>query len=253
MLNARERYTVKQLADLAGVSARTLHYYDQIGLLRPEAYGENGYRYYGGGDLLRLQQILFFRELDFSLAEIQSALSRPDFDLLRALAQHRQALHGRIQRLERLVETIDKTIHHLKGEIPMSNQDLYAGFDEEKQKEYEEIVREKWGDEPLNTSVKRWASLSPAEKRELLERGNRLHQQLAAAMDQGPASPAAQDLIAQYRQHLNFFYDISLEHYERLGHMYNANPDFQANYDAVRPGLAAFMEQAIVIYVKGQS
>ncbi len=186
MMNARPSYTVKQLSDLAGVTIRTLHYYDQIGLLKPDTVGENSYRYYSQADLLRLQQIRFFRELDFSLDEIQRLLNHPDFDLHRALHAHRHALRGRITRLERLVGTIDKTLAHLTGGLPMNDKDYYAGFDEARQQEYAQYVREQWGDEPLNTSLKRWKDLNAAEQKALLARGNQLHQQIAAWMDQGP-------------------------------------------------------------------
>ena len=113
-------YTVKQLSTLAGVTPRTLHHYDQIDLLKPESVGENGYRYYGETSLLRLQQILFYRELGFSLESIREMLGRPEFQILDALEEHRESLQGRVRRLERLIQTVDKTIHHLKGENIMS-------------------------------------------------------------------------------------------------------------------------------------
>jgi len=241
-------YTVKQLSKLAGVSIRTLHYYDEIGLLKPDAYGENGYRYYGESALLRLQQILFFRELDFSLAEIQAILNRPDFDLLHALQVHRKTLRGRIERLERLVHTVDKTIHHLKGEAQMSNNEYYEGFSEEKQKEYEQYVRQRWGDDTYESSARRWNALSAAEKKAYGARGDALNRALAASMDKGYQDPEVQALIGKYREHLGFFYDVTLEIYEGLGHGYNQHPDFIAFYDRYAPGLAAFMEQAISYY-----
>lgn len=241
-------YTVKQLSKLAGVSIRTLHYYDEIGLLKPDAYGENGYRYYGEEALLRLQQILFFRELDFSLAEIQSILDRPDFDLLQALQVHRKTLRGRIERLEHLVHTVDKTIHHLKGEIEMSNNEYYEGFSEEKQKEYEQYVRQRWGSESYESSARRWNALSAAEKKAYGARGDALIRALVASLEKGYQDPEVQALIGQYRAHLNFFYDVTLEIFEGLGHGYNQHPDFIAFYDAYKPGLAAFMEQAITYY-----
>ena len=139
-------YTIKQLADLAGVSVRTLHYYDEIGLLAPGAYGENGYRYYDADALLRLQQILFFRELDFRLDEIKAILDRPDFDVRRALETHRVALEEKSARLKQLIETVDKTISRLKGESKMSDQELFGGFDEEKQAQYTEEARKRWGE-----------------------------------------------------------------------------------------------------------
>ena len=250
MATRASSYTVKQLSDLAGVSIRTLHYYDEINLLRPDAYGENGYRYYGEEALLRLQQILFFRELDFSLAEIQSILDRPDFDRLHTLQVHRKTLLERVARLERLVHTVDKTIQHLNGEAPMSKKEYYEGFSEAKQKEYEQYVRQRWGNETYESSAKRWADLSDAEKKAYGARGDALNKALAASMDKDPRDPAVQALIEQYREHLSFFYDVTLDIYEGLGHGYNQHPDFIAFYDQYAPGLAAFLEQAITAYVE---
>lgn len=244
------RYTVKQLSTLAGVSIRTLHYYDEIGLLKPDAYGENGYRYYGEEALLRLQQILFFRELDFSLAEIQSILNRPDFDLLRTLQVHRTVLLERAARLGRLVHTVDKTIDHLKGEAPMSEKEYYEGFSAEKQKEYEQYARQRWGDETYESSARRWDALSDAEKKAYGARGDALNKALAASMGKGPRHPDVQTLIGQYREHLDFFYDVTLDIYEGLGHGYNQHPDFIAFYERYAPGLAEFLEQAITYYVE---
>jgi DNA-binding transcriptional MerR regulator len=121
-------YTVKQLADLAGISRRTLHYYDQIGLLEPSSVGENGYRFYGEDAVLRLQQVLFYRELDMGLDEIRAILDRPDFDVGRTLHAHRQALQHRIERLEALIGTIDKTIQYTRGKVEMSTPELFEGF-----------------------------------------------------------------------------------------------------------------------------
>jgi DNA-binding transcriptional MerR regulator len=112
-------YTVKQLADMAGVSGRTLRDYDSIGLLRPSSMGDNGYRAYGDEHVLRLQQVLFYRELEFSLEEIRRLLDQPDFDMKQALAQQRQALEVRVHRKKRLIKTIDETIRHLNGETTM--------------------------------------------------------------------------------------------------------------------------------------
>src|SRR5512137_2387193 len=129
-------YTVKQLAALAGISIRTLHYYDEIDLLKPETVGSNGYRYYGEASLLRLQQILFFKELGLGLDAIHSILDQPGFDQERALAEHREQLAGQRQRIDRLIQTIDKTRLHLKGKQKMESNELFEGFSDEKQKEY---------------------------------------------------------------------------------------------------------------------
>src|SRR6185369_7612319 len=126
-------FTVKQLSKLAGVTPRTLHHYDEIGLLKPSRVGENGYRYYGEESLLHLQQILFYRELDLPLEEIRQIMGRRDFDLLPALESHKTELAKRIERLQRLVQTVDGTISHLKGKTNMSKRQFFEAFSDEQQ------------------------------------------------------------------------------------------------------------------------
>ena len=138
-------YTIKKLADLAGVTTRTLRYYDQLELLSPAEVGENGYRYYDQENLLRLQQILFFREMDIPLKEIQFILNRPDFQLLPALESHRSALKEQEKRINRLLKTLEKTIASLQGEKNMPEKEYFEGFDEA---QYEEEVSERWGGTP---------------------------------------------------------------------------------------------------------
>lgn len=136
-------YTVKQLAKISNVSVRTLHWYDEIGLLKPAYQGANSYRYYEEKQCLKLQQILFFRELGFPLNDIQKLLMQDDFDHIKALEAHKQILERDINRKNQLIATIDKTIQHLRGKHKMSNEELYYGFDSQRQKQYErELVKE---------------------------------------------------------------------------------------------------------------
>ena len=121
-------YTVKQVAALSGVSVRTLHFYDEAGLLKPAYTGANGYRFYEEPQLLTLQQILFYRELGFELRQIRPLLGRPDFQRVDALRSHRAALEDRLARTRRLLETIDHTIDHIEGRKPMKNEEMFAGF-----------------------------------------------------------------------------------------------------------------------------
>src|SRR5215213_1345736 len=121
-------YTVKQVAELSGVSVRTLHFYDEVGLLKPAHTGANGYRYYEEPQLLTLQQILFYRELGIELRQIRQLLGRPDFQRIDALRSHREALEERIARTRRLLETIDRTIDHVEGRKPMKDEEMFAGF-----------------------------------------------------------------------------------------------------------------------------
>src|SRR5277367_6632874 len=121
-------YTVQKLAKMSGVSVRTLHFYDEIGLLPPAYIEANGYRYYEEKELLLLQQILFFRELGFELKKIQKILGKGDFDKVAALHSHRKVLQTTIERTKELIKTIDKTINHLSGDRKMKDQEIYHGF-----------------------------------------------------------------------------------------------------------------------------
>lgn len=121
-------YTVKQVAELSGVSVRTLHFYDESELLKPAWTGANGYRFYEEPQLLTLQQILFYRELGMQLRQIRQLLGRPDFQRVDALRSHRKALEERLARTRRLLETIDHTIDHLEGRKPMNGEQIFAGF-----------------------------------------------------------------------------------------------------------------------------
>ena len=138
-------YTVKKLATMSGVSVRTLHFYDEAGLLKPAYYGANGYRFYEEPQLLTLQQILFYRELGFELKEIKRILSRSSFDRIAALESHRKILRRNLARTRALIRTIDNTIEHLKGAKKMNGQDLFAGFSPEQQAKHEQYLIDRFG------------------------------------------------------------------------------------------------------------
>ena len=244
------RYTVKQLAKLAGVSARTLHYYDEIGLLSPDRNPDNGYRLYEHEALLRLQQILFLRELDLSLDEILVVLDQPGFDLLHALEKHRRALLARQERLAALVQTVDRTINHLKGSTIMDDKQLFEGFSEEQQAEYAKEAERRWGSQNVKELQKRWASYSPEKKKAVLEEGKAIYLDLIASMPLGPASPQSQACVARWHQNLRNFYEPTVEILLGLGDLYNDDPDFNATFVRMHPDLAPYMREAIQVYCK---
>jgi DNA-binding transcriptional MerR regulator len=245
-------YTVKQLSTLAGVTPRTLHHYDQIGLLKPESVGENGYRYYGEQSMLRLQQILFYRELGFSLDSIQEMLDRPGFQILDALKEHRQSLQGRVRRLERLIETVDRTIDHLKGETIMSPKGLFEGFSEEQQEEFAKQAEQKYDPETVRESNRKWKNYSAEKKQAILDEGKQVYQDLIAAMPMGAGSPEVQAIVERWRKHMDYFWTPNLEQLLGLATMYGQSPDFKANFDQMHPDLADFMKEAVKIYVENQ-
>ena len=238
-------YTVKQLADLAGVSVRTLHYYDEIGLLKPTSYGENGYRYYDEQAVLRLQQILFFRELDFSLDEIKDILDRPDFHVLHALEGHRKALEQKVTRLNRLINTVDNTISHLKGELEMSQKSFFEGFDENK---YEQEARQRYGDAEVKESTDRWNRYTPEQKANIKAESEAIYQDILANMSKGYDSPEIQQAIARWHQHLRYFYEPSYARLMGLAQLYTEQPDFVATYQKMHPDMPQFLYKAIEFY-----
>jgi DNA-binding transcriptional MerR regulator len=241
-------YTVKQLSDLAGVSVRTLHYYDEIGLLRPTSVGENGYRRYDDQAVLRLQQILFYREIGLELVQIREVLDNPDFDLVTALQAHRHTLQEKIDRLQTLIQTVDSTIMHLVGEVNMSKKKLFEGFSEEKQKQYEEEATQLWGD-TVKESVKLWNSYSDEKKAQVMDEGKAIYLDFAAAMQKDPGDPAVQQIVARWHQHTRNFYEPSIDTLRGLGNMYNEHPDFNATFTEIHPDLPAFLQKAILVYV----
>jgi len=138
-------YTVKKVAEMSGVSVRTLHFYDEAGLLRPAYIGANGYRFYEASQLLTLQQILFYRELGFELKHIKNVLDRPDFDKVVALESHRRVLRKNLAHTRKLIQTIDKTIERLKGTKKVKDQELFAGFDPQEQARHERYLIDRYG------------------------------------------------------------------------------------------------------------
>ncbi len=245
-------FTVKQLSDLAGVTPRTLHHYDQIGLLKPSRIGENGYRYYGDESLLKLQQILFYRELGLPLEDIKKIMGRRGFDVLRALEDHRSEIQKHIARLERLNETVDNTISHLKGQKEMSKRQLFEAFSDEQQAEYEKEILQKYDPATVKASIKKWKSYSPADKQRIADEGNDAYEAILAAMPKGASSPEAQVGVELWRKHMDYFWTPNLDQLVGLAEMYNDDPRFMANFDKIDPRLAAFMLEAVKVYVAKQ-
>lgn len=242
-------YTVKQLSSLAGVSIRTLHYYDEIGLLKPSKVGRNNYRYYTDEALFRLQQILFFREMELNLEQIKAILDAPNFDLVTALQSHRQTLQEKIERLQTLIHTVDTSILHLVGEVKMSQKKIFEGFSEEKQKQYEQEAMQQFGEDRVKESIKLWNSYTDAQKEQIKQEGSQVYLDLVKNMDKGHASPDVQAILVRWHQHMRYFYEPSLEVLRGLGNGYNEHPDFNATFTAIHPDLPAFLQKAITHYV----
>lgn len=178
-----EKYSVKKLSKLAGISARTLHYYDQIGLLKPLIRTEAMYRFYGKKELLRLQQILFYKELDFSLKEICEIMDNPEFDLLVALSNHKVELKKRQNRIETLIDTIDKTIFNKNKKTMLKPEELYVGLSKKTAETYRAEAIKKYGKEAVMTSEKSLLKLTKEQIVDLREEQLEITNQLFSLMD----------------------------------------------------------------------
>jgi len=242
-------YTVKELSTLAGVSVRTLHYYDQIDLLKPARIAENGYRQYDDAGLMRLQQILFYRELDFKLKDIKELLDAPDFEQVSALEDHWDALWARLARTERLIKTVEDTIQHLKGEKEMSKKALFKGFSEEEQSAYAKQAEQQYDAETVRESNRKWKNYSAEKKQAILDEGNQVYEDMIAAMPKGADSPEVQAIVERWRQHMDYFWTPNLDQLLGLATMYGENPAFKKNFDSMHSDLADFMREAVEIYV----
>lgn len=240
-------YSIKEIADLAGVTTRTMRYYDELGLLAPAEIGENGYRYYDHDSLLRLQQILFFRELDVPLKDIQRILNQPDFNLVGALEEHRAALQKKGHRLDRLIGTVDQTIKGIQGEGLMTDKDLFEGFDEA---QYEEETKELWGDTPQYAeSQRKWASYSDEQKEAIKAEGGRLTIGMVGGPESSADDPDIQNAVGEYYDYLNkFFYTCEVSYLRGLADMWVGDPRFAINFENVREGGAVFVREAVHIY-----
>lgn len=246
-------YTVQQLARLASISVRTLHYYDEIGLLKPSSIAKNGYRSYEQHELIVLQQILFFRELSFSLEDIKRMIHQPHFNTLEALQDQKQLLQLKRKRLNGLIKTIDHTIMTMTNHQSMNDNDLYDAFSDDDVKQYQEEVKNRWGNtDAYKQSMARVSKMTKQEMADLKEKGTAFTKTLAEHMDLPIDDPKVQALIKQHHQGIAFFYDCPLPMYRNLGQMYVDDPRFTAYYDTFRPGLAQFVRDAIAVYCDQQ-
>ncbi|MDR1550585.1 MAG: MerR family transcriptional regulator [Hungatella sp.] len=249
-------YTINKLAKLAGVSTRTLRYYDELGLLSPARVSSNGYRIYGQKEIDRLQQILFYRELGVSLEEIRNILASKDFDGLLALESHLSALLARREQLNLLVANVEKTIKTMKGEMIMSDQEKFEGFLQKlvdnNERQYGEEARAKYGDEPIDRSNTKVLNMSKEQYIELEELTEDLNKTLKAAFEQGdPAGELAQKACELHKKWLCFYWnDYSKEAHKGVTQMYVDDPRFTAYYDKIAPGCAVFLRDAVEIYCK---
>lgn len=241
---------------MAGVSARTLRYYEQIGLLRPKRDASNNYRAYEREEVDCLQQILFYRELDVPLEDIKRMMAGEGFDGGSALEDHLRRLCDRRERLDRLIQNVEKTISARKGEIIMNDAEKFEGFKknliEENEKQYGEEIREKYGDETVDQSNAKLMGMSKEQYQEAERLGKEVLETFREAFEQGdPTSELAQKACELHKRQLCFYWpQYSPEAHVGVTKMYVEDERFRAYYDKVVPGLAAFIRDAVRVYCK---
>jgi DNA-binding transcriptional MerR regulator len=247
-------YTVQKLASLAGVSTRTLRYYDEIGILKPARINSSGYRIYGQAEVDRLQQILFYRELGVGLERIKDIVTAPSFNGTKALREHHVKLLEKRDQLNLLIANVEKTIAVTEGRRKMSNQEKFEGFKkkliDDNEKKYGKEIREKYGKEKVEKSNAKLMNMTEEEFDEVTALSDQLHETLAAAFKTGdPASELAQKAAELHKQWLTFYWsEYSKEAHAGLAQMYVDDERFTAYYDKEQPGTAEFLRDAIHIY-----
>ena len=237
------------VARLTGVTVRTLHHYDQIGLVVPGVRTDAGYRVYGMAELQRLQEVLFLRELGFGLAEIRVLVEGPGHDRHAALRRQRRMLEAKAGHLLAMVDTIDAVLDNEREGTPMSGQDMLGVFGDFDPAAHAAETKERWGDsEAYRQSQQRTARYTPADWRRQQSEWAEIDAGFVALMEAGvPAdSPQAAEVARRHRAHITeWFYDCTPEIHRGLAEMYVADPRFTENIDRTRPGLAAYMAEAI--------
>jgi len=247
-------YTVQKLGKLAGISTRTLRFYDELGILKPARINSSGYRIYGQVEVDRLQQILFYRELGVSLDNIKSMVTDPSFNGAEALKIHREQLLGKRLQLDLLITNVEKTIAASEGRMSMTDQEKFEGFKQEmidaNEAKYGKEIRDKYGDDKINKSNAKLKNMTKEEHEEVTRLSSEVKATLAEAFKTGdPASDLAQKAADLHKQWLTYYWSkYSKEAHAGLAQMYVDDERFKAYYDEAQPGTAEFLRDAVHIY-----
>jgi DNA-binding transcriptional MerR regulator len=240
------KYSVKQVAKLAGVSVRTLHHYDKIGLLKPSERAESKYRYYYRNDLLKLQQILFYKELGFQLNQILDILTEDDFDLMKALEYQRKELLKKADGLKQLIQTLDKTIVELKTGKEMKEEELYTGFPKEEIQTIRNEVKQKWGEDELLTTEARLKKLNKTEWATIMQQGEDVGKDLSKILHLEASDARVQQIVKNHYHWVCNCYEVSKERYLGLSKLYVTDERFKEFYDKYGDGTANHLSNGIV-------
>lgn len=245
-----ELLTVSDVARLAGVSVRALHHYDEIGLLVPSDRSEAGYRLYSHADLSRLQEILLFRELEIALEDIAVLLAGGAFDRLTALELQREMLVQKEARTRALVQMVAGAINAERTGVRMTKEEMFEVFGDFDPTEYEDEVKERWGEsEAYKESARRTSRYTKADWERFKAESEAIGAEAVRLMDEGvaPEDPRAMDVVEKARLQIDqWFYPCSREMHCNLAEMYIADPRFTATYEKMREGMAQWWHDAIL-------
>lgn len=241
-------YTVKKLSEISGVTVRTLHFYEESGLLKPAYYGANGYRYYEEKELLQLQQILFFKKLGLTLKQIRKVLGKSDFDQIAALHSHRKALSLEWEKIGCLLKTIDKTIKHLKGKKKMKDREFFDGFSLVKKASRGESYSA--AEETVLQNLKIQPQMEVSEREQVAKIANKIYAKICDCLEKGmdPSSKEVQRLIKEHCDFGSRFHQMSKDVYQALAKLYCEYPEYRKQLDPIHPDLAPFLAEAMAIF-----
>lgn len=250
-------YTIGELADLAGVTRKTLRHYDKIGLLEPQTLSEAGYRLYGQAEVDLLQQILFFKEMGIALADIRSLVHSPDYQVVATLNAHLTYLSKERRRIDRLIETVQTTIKAQRGEIIMLNEEKFEAFKQslvgENEATYGEEVRKKYGDDQVDAANDRLLAVDQETWTSIEALTAILHEKLAQATIIGDVnSPLAKEVFELHKEWLTFYWpegQYSGEMHMTMVDMYMSDERFKEYYEKIAPGATAFLQATIKNYL----
>ncbi|MCX5332451.1 MerR family transcriptional regulator [Streptomyces sp. NBC_00140] len=242
-------YSVGQVAGFAGVTVRTLHHYDDIGLLAPSERSHAGHRRYSDADLDRLQQILFYRELGFPLDEVAALLDDPAADPRAHLRRQHELLTARIEKLRKMAAAVEQAMEARKMGINLTPEERFEVFGDKDPEQHAEEAEERWGGtEAYAESQRRAAGYTKDDWKRMQAEVADWSERYSGLMAAGdpPASEAAMDMAEEHRQHIcGWFYECPYDMHRSLGEMYVSDERFKAFYDSMRPGLAEHLRAAI--------
>lgn len=247
-------YTIQNLGIMAGISTRTLRYYDEINLLKPARVNSSGYRIYGQKEVDLLQQILFYKELGIELTQIRQILTAPDFDGYSALKEHRSKLLAKKEQLEMLITNVDRTISSVERKVVMTDKEKFEGFKknlvEKNDNEYGEEIRQKYGKDTVEKSNNKLMNMTKEQFEEFEGLGEEIIVTLVeAAKTKDPAGELGQKVAKLHHKWLTFTWpQYSKEAHAGVASMYVEDERFKAYYDKHGEGLAEFLRDAVHIY-----